>query len=134
MESSAPSNGPTDTYVVDAGDTLSGIAASYGLSLNELVEVNEWSDGANHAIFPGDVIALPGGAVAVSTTRPPSNNVGDEGDDDAIASGSGDVVDGSDNARWLHGDGRLGPTLVGVTMIVHRTVGRRRVPGLHPRR
>ena len=57
--------GPTNTYVVDAGDTLSGIAAGYGLSLSELVEVNEWTDGSNHAIFPGDVIALPDDAVAV---------------------------------------------------------------------
>ena len=64
-----------------AGDNLSGIAAGYGLSLNELVEVNDWSEGADHAIFPGDVIALRDDAVAVSTTRPPSNNTGDDDDD-----------------------------------------------------
>ena len=76
---------PANTYVVDSGDTLSGIAAGYGLSLSELVDANEWSDGSDHAIFPGDVIALPDDAVAVSTTRPPSNNNGgndDDGNDD----------------------------------------------------
>ena len=61
---------PTNTYVVDAGDTLSGIAAGYGLTLDELVEVNDWSEGADHAIFPGDVIALPDDAAAVSTHAP----------------------------------------------------------------
>ena len=57
-----------------AGDIPSGIAASYGVSLSELVEANGWTDGANHAIFPGDVIALPDDAVAVSTTRPAVND------------------------------------------------------------
>ena len=55
--------------VVDSGDTLSGIAASCGLSLNELVEVNDWSEGTDHAIFPGDVTCLPDDAVDVSTSR-----------------------------------------------------------------
>jgi LysM repeat protein len=66
--------GPGDTYTVDAGDTLSGIAASYGLTFEELIAANGWSDGAEHAIFPGDVVELPAGVVAVSTTRSASAN------------------------------------------------------------
>ena len=67
MESS--SAGPTNTYEVEAGDTLSGIAAGHGVSLSELIDTNEWSDGSDHAIFPGDVIALPDDAVAVVDPR-----------------------------------------------------------------
>jgi LysM repeat protein len=77
---------PTNPYVVDSGDTLSGIAAAYGVSLSELVYANDWSDGTDHAIFPGDVIALPDGTVAVSTTRPPSNNSESNNDIDNGAS------------------------------------------------
>ena len=79
---------PTNTYVVVAGDTLNGIAASHGLSLSELVEVNGWSDGSEHAIFPGDVIALPEGAVAVSTTRPADNGGDDDDDTTTMTAGS----------------------------------------------
>jgi hypothetical protein len=61
---------------------LSGIAAGHGVSLSELVDANDWSDGSDHAIFPGDVIALPDNAVAVSTTRPAVNDDGDDDDDD----------------------------------------------------
>jgi hypothetical protein len=35
-----------------------------------LIAANGWSDGAEHAIFPGDVVELPAGAVAVATSRP----------------------------------------------------------------
>lgn len=66
----ADEQGPT--AVVKAGDTLSGIASSYGVSLDELVEANDWSDGANHAIFPGDEIRLPADASAVAATTPPT--------------------------------------------------------------
>ena len=92
-----------------AGDNLSGIAAGYGLSLNELVEVNDWSEGADHAIFPGDVIALPDDAVAVSTTRPPSNNTGDDDDDDTSATAQATVTRGGYTAT-------AGPTLDAVTL------------------
>ena len=101
---------PTNTYVVDSGDTLSGIAASYGLSLSELVEVNDWSEGADHAIFPGDVIALPDDAVAVPTTRPPSNNNGGDDDDDNAG--------GTSQATTTRGGytATAGPTLDAVTL------------------
>jgi LysM domain-containing protein len=68
------STDPTGMYIIDAGDTLSGIAASYGVTLDELVDANGWTDGADHAIFPGDAVQLPDGAVAVSTTRPAASN------------------------------------------------------------
>lgn len=62
----------SESITVEAGDTLSGIASSYGVTLNELVEANGWTDGASHAIFPGDEIQLPAGASAVATTVRPA--------------------------------------------------------------
>ena len=112
--SESSSAAPTNTYVVDSGDTLSGIAASYGLSLNELVEVNDWSEGADHAIFPGDVIGLPDDAVAVSTTRPPSDNSGDSGgdDDDTGGTSQGTPNDEATTGGYTSlGEGYAGPDL-----------------------
>jgi LysM repeat protein len=47
------------TYVVQAGDYLSGIAAKFDTTAQAIADANGWSDGINHAIFPGDVIQLP---------------------------------------------------------------------------
>ena len=38
------SSRPTTTYVVQSGDTLSGIAAKYGMTVNELAQLNGISD------------------------------------------------------------------------------------------
>lgn len=46
-------------HVVAQGDTLSGIAAWFGLSLDSLIGANSLAN--PHYIFPGQVIALPGG-------------------------------------------------------------------------
>lgn len=50
------------TYTVVAGDTLSGIADRAAVGLDALVDANEWDDGIDHLIRPGDVIKLPDGA------------------------------------------------------------------------
>jgi LysM repeat protein len=58
------------TYVVVWGDTLSKIAFRYGVSLSDLLAVNRqiwWPD----LIFPGQVISLPGNAVAPPPTHCP---------------------------------------------------------------
>ena len=46
-----------ETYVVRAGDTLSGIADRFGIPLSALIEVNGISD--PHLIVEGDVLAFP---------------------------------------------------------------------------
>ena len=103
---------PTNTYVVVAGDTLNGIAAGYGLSLGDLVAVNEWSDGSDHAIFPGDVIALPEGAVAVSTTRPAVSN-----DDDRTSTTVGPQATTSSATSGGY-EATAGPSLDGLIVAV----------------
>ncbi len=56
------------TYTVVAGDYLAKIAKSAGTTIQSIVDVNEWSDGQDHPIFPGDTIVLPEGATAPAVT------------------------------------------------------------------
>ncbi len=94
VDSLATADGPTDsdvpaarpdapTYTIAAGDTLSGIAGRANVSLDELIAANEWADGLDHLITPGDVIQLPDGA-EVST---PAITAGGGGNGDATAAG-----------------------------------------------
>lgn len=47
------------TYVVVAGDYLTGIAKKTGTTVDAIVAANGWSDGADHVIIPGQTIKLP---------------------------------------------------------------------------
>jgi GH25 family lysozyme M1 (1,4-beta-N-acetylmuramidase)/LysM repeat protein len=62
---SAPSmRVPSNLIIVEAGDTLSGIAVQWNVDFNALVTANP---GINpNVIHPGDVLRLPGGSVAAS--------------------------------------------------------------------
>jgi LysM repeat protein len=106
------SEGPTNSHVVEGGDTLSGIAAGYGLTLDELVEFNDWEDGADHAIFPGDEIALPVDAVAVPTTRPP-RTTDSGGNDDSGDGGSATTTTAMTNATGNGGYEATGQSYIG---------------------
>jgi LysM repeat protein len=55
----APAVADGGGYTVLANDTVYGIAKKFGTSPTALAEANGWSDGINHAIFPGDKIKLP---------------------------------------------------------------------------
>jgi len=48
------------TYVVQSGDTVYGIATKFDVTAQALAQANGWTDGVNHAIFPGDEIIIPG--------------------------------------------------------------------------
>ncbi|MDG1265667.1 MAG: LysM peptidoglycan-binding domain-containing protein [Ilumatobacter sp.] len=78
MPSAAP-NPSEATYVVRAGDTLSGIASRHGATLKSLLDVNEMS--VTSLIVPGMRVALPSGSTVptpaeVATTDEPSSNTG----------------------------------------------------------
>ena len=66
--------GPT-TYVVVQGDALLTIASRHCVAATELVAANGWPDQLDHAIFPGDTIALPAGACQLATApeSPPTD-------------------------------------------------------------
>lgn len=51
-----------DSYTVQSGDTLSGIAAEQGVSVSELAAANDISDVS--LIFPGQELSVPGGVTA----------------------------------------------------------------------
>ena len=57
---SSTSSSSAGTYTVQAGDTLSSIANSQGVSVDELLSANDLS--ASSTIYPGDVLQLSGGS------------------------------------------------------------------------
>jgi LysM repeat protein len=52
----------TQVYEVQSGDFLSGIASDYGIPPESIANFNQWDDGLEHAIHPGDQINIPPGA------------------------------------------------------------------------
>lgn len=58
----------TDAYIVQSGDTLSGIASSYGIGYQELADFNRIAD--PNLIYPGQAINFPG--IAEVQTEQPS--------------------------------------------------------------
>jgi LysM repeat protein len=79
-----PTAGPTSTagsqtYTVQEGDTLFSIAASFGLTVEQLAQANNISDPSS--IFAGQVLVIPGGgATAVPTTAGQRTYTVQEGD------------------------------------------------------
>ena len=63
VETPAPAAATADsTHVVQSGDTLSAIAATYGVTLDNVLALNGLA--MESIIYPGDVITYAGGAVA----------------------------------------------------------------------
>jgi LysM repeat protein len=72
-------------YEVQPNDYLSGIATRYSVKLEDLVAFNDWADGANHPLYPGDIIKIPPGYTvpdesATTTTAATETTEGDDGD------------------------------------------------------
>lgn len=62
------SAGPAAGHTVAAGDTLTGIAASHGVSLTDLMSANGMDDSS--VLYPGDVVVLPGAGVTTLSSAP----------------------------------------------------------------
>lgn len=64
----APAGEPGDTspteqtYEVQGGDFLFGIASDYGLEAEEIATYNNWAEGIEHPLNPGDSVRIPPGA------------------------------------------------------------------------
>jgi LysM repeat protein len=55
-------------YTIVSGDYLSSIASRFSVKLDELVAYNDWTDGVNHPLYPGDIIKIPPGYKIPSET------------------------------------------------------------------
>ncbi len=87
--SSPPEQAPAVNYTVVAGDTLYGIARQHCSTVDAVIAVNGWADGANHAIYPADTVRVPAtecqvssttGSAATTTTIDQAGHVGEPGD------------------------------------------------------
>lgn len=59
------------TYVVQAGDSLAGIAAKFNSTLDDIVKANNLAD--PNAIYVGQQLIVPVNMVTPTATRPPSS-------------------------------------------------------------
>jgi LysM repeat protein len=71
--------GEGEVYEVRRGDALPLIADRYDITVEELVEFNDWEDGAFHPIYPGDEVRIPSFADA-----PEAEAITDERPDDGL--------------------------------------------------
>lgn len=69
------------TYTIRAGDSLAAIAADFDITLEQLVNYNQFPNGANQLILPGDEIKIPPGALVPgsATASDPGTGTGDPG-------------------------------------------------------
>lgn len=51
-------------YIIQAGDSLGSIAAAFDVTLEQLVNYNQFDDGINHLLLPGESLLVPPGALA----------------------------------------------------------------------
>jgi LysM repeat protein len=59
---------PTEqSYTIQAGDSLGRIASLHDITLEQLINFNQFPDGANQLILPGDVIKIPPDALVPGT-------------------------------------------------------------------
>ena len=71
--------GTAGSYTVKSGDTLSGIAAAYGMTLTELIQLNPQISNPN-LIHPGDTVKLSSGASSAPAPAPAPAPVASEVD------------------------------------------------------
>jgi LysM repeat protein len=69
------------THVVQAGETLSGIAAIYGTTVDAIVQANNLTDADDISegqalIIPSSAASIPTGAATASSVSTPSSSVG----------------------------------------------------------
>lgn len=77
----APPGGAIDpneqVYVIASGDSVSKIAGAYGITMDQLVQYNQWTDGINHLLVPGTEIKIPPNSKVPGTgTEAPAGGAG----------------------------------------------------------
>ncbi len=79
-------------HTVQSGDSLSKIASIYGVSMDDIIQYNGWTDGLNHFLGIGDQIPIPPGASIPGATPAPSDDTssGDTVTETTASADSGD--------------------------------------------
>ncbi len=64
-------------YTIEAGDSMFRIASLHGIEADVLVAYNEWADGIEHVLIPGETVRIPPDSLipASATTTVPGNVV-----------------------------------------------------------
>ena len=87
-------------YTVQSGDAPYVLVTRFGVSLEDLLGVNEWTD-PNQFPFPGTVILIPPGAKSVdavgAAATAPAADTGDTVDTDAETTPGETIPDAGDN-------------------------------------
>ena len=95
----APTGEPGDTtmseqtYDVQSGDFLSGIAADFDVGMDEIANFNNWADGTAHPLFPGDTVRIPPGAVIPSPASDDEADATDTTEEDSASSDDEEATD-----------------------------------------
>jgi LysM repeat protein len=87
----------TQVYEVQSGDFLSGIASDYGIPPESIANFNQWEEGINHPIFPGDQINIPPGAEVPDTNDEEDAASDEESEETQEDSGDEDSGQSEDN-------------------------------------
>lgn len=83
----------TQVYTVEGGDFLSGIAADYDIALDELVAINDWPEGIDHRIDPGDSVIIPPGALTEEARLAAQEEEDEEDEESEDAEDEGDETE-----------------------------------------
>jgi len=108
-------------YTIVQGDYLSNIAKRYSVTLDELVAYNDWPEGANHNLYPGDVIKIPPGYTIPAETTTTTAAATSTGSTDSTAAGgsTSSTIDTSQGGTY---EVQPNDTLVGIAKKVGSTV------------
>lgn len=67
------------TYTIAAGDSMASIARKHGLTIDQLIAINGWTDGTSHLLLPGVTIKVSGSASSGTTASPTTAAGGNSG-------------------------------------------------------
>ena len=87
----------TQDYTVQSGDAWYVLVSRFGVSIDDLLAVNEWTD-LNTFPNPGDVILIPPGGKSVAAAAAGSTSTGDSSSTGATETAPGETIpDAGDN-------------------------------------
>lgn len=91
------------SYEIERGDSLSGIASTFGITIDEITNFNNWADGSGHLLVPGETVRIPPGA-----EFPTPDDDEDESDEDDGGENADDEEE-SDSTEEASDDPELCP-------------------------